>query len=413
VATSFATIFISAGIGVWSLGIFAPFMEDDLGWDRSSIFMPMTIRFIIAALATPIIARFLDRRHGATIILASGAILHSIATALCSTVTSEWEFMLYFGVIGGIATTGQAIVVASAIIPKWFVKGRGQALATANMSGGLGAFVLPLLLTSFIIGIGWRETWIILAVANLLITIPLSPLMNRQPEDYGLLPDGIKSEDGNGTTSTSEWANEKSYTLNQVVRTKTFWILVAGVMLATFPILGLPVNLVTMFRDGGASPATAAAAFTVYGVFSALARFAWSYLAQRTTPRVALMVLSIYGAPVILLYILFLGNIPSMFILSGLAGFAMGGVLVLNPLIWPAYFGRAHIGAISGISFPLTSVSAAVGPTIMSIIFDRTDSYLPGLILLATAWSLTSFVLYFAGPSSKLRIPQPVVHPQT
>ena len=108
---------------MWALSVFVGPMTNELTqWDRSDIFGAVTVRVLISAAGVPLVGRFMDKRSGAMVLsmIASGvggAVLIGI-----SRVQNPWEFMLLYGVIGGIAWVGQTNIIAAALVPKWFVK---------------------------------------------------------------------------------------------------------------------------------------------------------------------------------------------------------------------------------------------------------------------------------------------------
>ena len=54
----------------------------------------------------------------------------------------------------------------------------------------------------------------------------------------------------------------------------------------------------------------------------------------------------------------------------------MGGMSsVVSGVTWPRFFGRKHLGAVSGFNMALTVFSSAIGPTIFSISLHRTGTY--------------------------------------
>ena len=400
VGTAFVTFFMAAAIAPWSVGIFVTPMQADLGWSRSAFFLPLTVRSLIAVAGTPLIGRYLDRRRGAIFLLAFHGLLVALSTVLIMGVQKEWQFLMLFGVLGGVATIGQPMIITAAIVPKWFIRQRARALTIATTGGGAAAFVLPLVLTGLIEAFGWRTAWVVLGAAVLVVTVPLAFLFHRQPEDLGMEPDGAPRQPA-GPERRSGPAPEYSYTIREALCTKSFWLLVLGLALAGPSLAGLPTNMVPMFVDKGYSIQVAAGAFTAYGLASTSARTGWGYIASRTHPRVALMILSLYAVGVILVLPAALGNIVSLFAVAAMTGFGMGGVFVLNPMIWPSYFGRAHLGAINGIALPLTGVTSAIGPVMMSLIFDRTGSYQPGLWLLTVLWTLCAVAIYSAKPQPR------------
>ena len=83
---------------------------------------------------------------------------------------------------------------------------------------------------------------------------------------------------------------------------------------------------------------------------------------------------------------------------SALAGFGIGGFIGTQTLVWPAYFGRTHLGAIVGVSRPFATVVNASGPLLMAQSFDRTGSYSFGLWCMGVSWLLCAAAMFFARP---------------
>ncbi len=54
---------------------------------------------------------------------------------------------------------------------------------------------------------------------------------------------------------------------------------------------------------------------------------------------------------------------------------AGGGVGLLMAITWPRYYGRSHLGAISGLAMAIQVAGSAVGPYLFSLSLDLTGSY--------------------------------------
>ena len=73
------------------------------------------------------------------------------------------------------------------------------------------------------------------------------------------------------------------------------------------------------------------------------------------------------------------GNVALLY--AAFAGFGIGGLIGTNSLVWPAYFGRSHLGAIVGVSRPFETAVMASGPLLMAQSFDRTADTLLALAM--------------------------------
>ena len=199
-------------------------------------------------------------------------------------------------------------------------------------------------------------------------------LVWRQPEDVGLHPDGIRAE---GSPHSPSAPPERHYTASEAIRTKTMWILLVAIAAASLSPNGIPSTLVPMYIDKGFSTQVAALGFSIYGLFSMLARFFWGYLADRYHIRIVLIAISLFTAMSMPLMLILHGN--GALIYAALVGFGIGGFVGTQQLVWPSYFGRNHLGAIAGMSMPVTFGVMAIGPLLMAQSFDRTEGYGFGL----------------------------------
>ena len=193
VVVGFLMGFIAGG-AFWAASVIAIPMREDLEWSLSSIYLGLTVRMLVGAAGMFLFGRFGDLKHGARIIgVVSGAIA-ALSLAAIALMNSHWVFILFYGVIGGMTTSGTGFLVMSAVVPRWFLQRRGRAVAMATMGTGAAAFVLPPFIAFVLEFIGWRGTWVVLGSLTFLFACLPALLVWRQPEDVGLFPDGIQTE---------------------------------------------------------------------------------------------------------------------------------------------------------------------------------------------------------------------------
>ncbi|MFN0070428.1 MAG: MFS transporter [Chloroflexota bacterium] len=378
----------------WAIGVFVLPMEEELGWPRSFIYGALTLRGLLAAFIAPAVGGYLDMRHGARIISLAGGLICSVSLALTAFVTTEWQFILLFGVFGGIATVGGGLLIIQAIVPKWFLRKRGTVMAYATMGSAIAAFSVPPLVNFWIEGFGWRGAWLAMGAMTLLLGGLPALLLRRQPEDVGLLPDGDAPhlhEDG-----SPRRVEDVSWTSRDATRSWTMWVLVFGISIGSLSIGGLPSNLVPLFVEKGFPREVAVLGFSAYGLFSIAARFFWGPVANRFHVRSVLIVIACYCALIMPVGIIVTGNVT--FIFSALVGFGIGGYVAFHQLVWAAYFGRANLGAIGGIARPFSAIVNAAGPFTFALLYDQTRSYDVGLLVAMVSWVLCAGALLIARP---------------
>jgi len=384
------------GIGLtWAASIFSVPMRHELGWSRSEIFFAVSMRGWIGIVASPVVGRYLDQKNGVRIMTLIGGLMNGTSLLLISQVHEQWQFLLLFGVFGGIAQNTQG-GISLAIVPKWFIARRASAVLISTLGGGLAALSLPLFLAPLIDSVGWREGWVVIGVLALLFSALPAVLLRRQPEDIGLLPDG-------GAAATpavrAAQAAEVSYTREEAMRMPVFWVLMVGVAIGSLACNGVPTQVTNMFTDRGFTLEVASAALVAYGIASVGARFFWARIIDRYHLRTVLMIISLYGAVAMSSFILIpdsLGRVGLLY--GGFVGFFVGAYVPLHGLVWAVYFGRAHVGAISGAARPLGIILISSGPFLLASSRDVFGSYAPGLLITSAALLICAGCLYFARP---------------
>jgi sugar phosphate permease len=334
----------------------------------------------------------------------AGGLMNTASLLLISQVEEQWQFLLLFGIVGGIAQTAQG-GISFAIIPKWFIARRASAVLISTLGGGLAALTLPLFLAPLDDEIGWRGGWIVIGVLALTLSAIPTLLVRRQPEDLGLLPDGYDET----RTASGRPAREAAFTRQEAMSTSAFWLLMFGVAFGSLACNAVPTQVTNMFTERGFSLRTASTALVAYGFASIAARFVWARVVDRYHLRTVLMILVLYGAVVLPVFLIIpdgIGNVGLGY--GALVGFFVGAYIPLHSLVWAVYFGRAHVGAISGAARPLGIVFLAGGPFVLAGTRDLFGTYSVGLLLMSGCLLVSFAFLYLARP---LRSPEPEAVP--
>ena len=296
-----------------------------------------------------------------------------------------------------------------AIVPKWFVRMRGRAVAFASTGTAMGPLFFPFLVHGIISLVGWRDAWMVLGIGSMAIMVPLALMVRSRPEDIGLLPDGAREPDpatqrqarAQGERARAARA-ERSMTRRQAMRTYAFWLLILAFFLAMLGMGGFHANWIPYFEDIGFSPAVGAWAATAYGVCSISVRLVWGLLADRFTVRYLLVIQALMTAVSIMLF-LNITNFTTLVIAGASHGIALGGFFIMRPLIIANYFGRQHLGAINGILRPFVTLSGAMSPLLIAGMFDIFGTYREAFLLATLTWVLAAGVVFLAAPPRRRR----------
>jgi sugar phosphate permease len=219
---------VAMAMGGLSFGLFIKPMGDDLGIGRAVFGWAQTARQVTSAVSSPHMGQLIDR-FGVRVLLPVAFCVSALAMLGLSAMTESWQLVVLFGAMGVAGLAGGSSLLTSVPIAKWFVRGRGRAMAIATLGNPLGGVIFVPLTQILIDGAGWRAAWLILALGGAGIMIPLALIfLRRHPEDMGLLPDGAAPVRSGPRRAASAVAHdpEVSWTRHEVVRTATFWRLV-------------------------------------------------------------------------------------------------------------------------------------------------------------------------------------------
>ena len=311
-------------------------------------------------------------------------------------VGAAWQLVAIFTVIGLFGGAGAAGLFHVTPVPKWFVKLRPRAMSIVSIGLPVGAVVFVPLTQVLIDGFGWKTAWFLLAGVGAAVVLPLAMLVRRQPEDLGLLPDGIQQGSALTTNKVTR-VDEETWTVKEAVRTTTFWQLVLVFLLVMLAIGSVGLHRIPHFSDQGISAQLVSIATGIDDAAATVGTLVAGALMQRFAVRyVGAVGLACLGGA--LLLTIFSRNAPMMFVSMSVWGFFAGAMLLLQNFVWADYFGRAQAGAVRGYSMPITLIFSSAGPPAAGYVNDISGSYNPiwwlGIFLLLCG----SLVLLFTNP---------------
>lgn len=396
-AITFCMGFFGLGLS-FAAGLLVSPMQDDLGWSRAAVLGAVTVRGLMGIVLAPLVGHYADTKLGAYLLPTLGGLVSSAGLVLVSGTTAEWQFLLLFGVLGGLAGVTQGFVVSAAILPRWFIHLRGMTGAIATMGGASSAIGMPILVPFLVETYGWRGAWLGLGTLAFLFTALPALLLRRQPEDVGLLPDGVQALEVDRPAEAPR-TRARSLSIQEATRTSGFWILVAGMSLGMLSQNALPTNMPLLLADRGFAPEAAALGLTGYGIASVGVKLILGTLATRFPIRNVLIVVALYAAmaaPVV-----FFSN-PTLawhgFSYALLIGSSIGGFVAIQSTVWAEYYGRSHLGAITGIGRPFGIVASWGGVFLMALSADLLGSYDASLIVSSLTWLLCAAALVAVRP---------------
>jgi MFS family permease len=166
------------GVGMWSVIVALPAVQAEFGVARSAASLPYTMTMICFGFGGIVMGRLSDRL-GIMVPIVGGAISLGLGYAAASQATSLWQFILAQGLLVGVASSATfAPIIADTSL--WFTRHRGMAVAIIASGSYVAGTVWPPVVQHFIQTVGWRHTYLGIAVFCVASMLPLSLALRRR-----------------------------------------------------------------------------------------------------------------------------------------------------------------------------------------------------------------------------------------
>ena len=379
-----------------SIGVFTLPMVDDLGWKVWQYTLGPSIAIGTGAFSSIVVGSILDQR-GPKPLIFTGASMSAVCLVLLGIQSSLMFYLFLYLIAGFVGWNLFSPFVVNSAINKWFVRKRGWALALGSSGISLGSLVTPLILTGVVDNFGWRTGYFSLCALVLILVIPVSFFMRRTPEDYGLLPDGVDDCDDHVSSDIPE-SEFRPFNRSEAIKTSSFWLLAFGFAFIAAGLACVLIHAIPFSQESGFARTVGAIGISVNGLANLSSKPVWGFAMQRFHPR--LLVMAAYTISSIGVSLMLVSGPISLIpmLLAGffLYGFGFGGTIPLSESLWARYFGRAHIGSIRGITQPLRILGTAVAPVLVGLLFDISDTYRLGFVLVIGALLLGAILVFFS-----------------
>ena len=374
VAGSGSSMFVRNSAATLTIAVFVYPMSESLGWSRTVIVGASSLAGILAIFISPL-SGWIIQKYGTKITLLISVLLLGLSIALLSQTFSPIMFYLLFG-ISRIIFSSPIQIGATTVVTKWFSENRGKATGLLGMLHSLGMGFFPLF-AQIIMNISggnpdsWRSSWLWIGVSVWIISVPLILFtLFNSPSDLGIKTNISKREE-----EVSELGRSyKSVSLKFALKSTTFWMLAIVGFLTYFIHTGVNIHQAAYLIDKGISPIYAATTLTIMAIGTGFGSIICGWASDKFQAKKTYFFITLWLA---LSSFLFLGisNIFSAFVVAFIFGIALGGLLVIPPVVLADIFGKENIGAIRGYSEPFVSAGQAFGGITAALIYDFSGSY--------------------------------------
>jgi predicted MFS family arabinose efflux permease len=333
----------------------------DFEWTRTEYFGVRVPQLVIMALASPMLG-VLIVRSGARRALMAAAVLIGTAFVLLSQMQSLWHLYALL-MVGAVALVGLGDISVGQLVTQWVKRRRGLAMGLVYSGSNLAGWLLVPIWVGIARATSWRSAFLVMGIGAFVVILPAIALLIRDRTMDESLEDVAGSPHG----------HDSDLNLAKAVRTRTFWILAAGLFAFFFYFVGVLDHLVLFLTDSGMPSEEATYYFsTALGlglVSKILLGAASDYIPEKTS---ILLDHSLLAVSSLLLLMLPAGSLIWLFVAA--YGFATAARDVVYPLVINRCFGERYMAEIYG-ALMLGLPGGAIGALYAAQIYDRFGSY--------------------------------------
>jgi len=372
VALTFAMNLVARGVPE-TFAVFLLPVQKGLGVSRSDITRTYSVYMLAYGFSGPFAGQLIDR-FGARVAYGFGLARLGLGYFLAGFATELWHYLVTVGLLGGLGAASLGMIVASALLSRWFTSRIGSIMSLPYAAIGAGMLVLPPLTQVLLEAYDWRVTHMILG-AGVLLALPLVMLL-----PLGRMTAG--SQEWRTLRTAAAAGTTRPWTIGGALRTSAFWGLFAAYFFTAVAAYSVMPHSVAYLIERGFKPLVAASAFGFAGMLSAFGIIGVGWLSDRFGRRqtATLSYLStIIGIVALSLVTLF----PSLLLVYafvfffGLMQGARGPIIVAMV----AQLFRGGVGAVYGTLSVAQGFGAGLGSWGSGRLYELTGGYIASFML--------------------------------
>jgi MFS family permease len=340
-------------------------MQTEFGWGKPTLMGAFTLGLAVHGLSTYAVGAAIDHGHG-RLVLSGGALLAGVGVGAWSLVTQPWMLYAVWALLGA----SMALTLyepAFSIVTKRYPARFRSGITRLTLVGGFASTLCYPAGAALIAGLGWRGALAVMGGVLALFVAPLHAWALRGPAVGAPSPHHDPADDA---------------TLHQALREPTFWLLTLAFTVYQFISAAFWAHVIPAFAAKGFSETQALAVLVWFGPAQVAGRFVHALAGGGVAlKRMGIVVLA--AVPAAMVLFAFGNTVPVLIVFALVFGVANGLVTIVRGGLVPEYFGRSHIGRISGAMSAVGLLSRAAAPVLTAWLLLGVPGYREAMLLLA------------------------------
>jgi len=341
-------------------------MQRAFGWSKPELMGALTLGLAVWGAATYAAGAAIDAGRGRAL-MTGGAALAGAGFVLWSQIHSLPALYAAWALLGA-AMAMTLYEPAFNILTKRFPERYREGITSLTLVGGFASTLSFPAAAWLIAHYDWRIALAVIGGVLLLLIAPLHAWALR-----GTPARAVRA-------AAHDPANDS--TLHEALRERSFWLLTVTFTLYSFAAAAMWAHMMPAFAAKGRSEAQALAVVVWFGPAQVAGRFAYLGFGRWISARrLGLIVLA--GLPISLAIFALADQTAALLVFALLFGVANGLVTIVRGSLVPEYFGREHVGRISGAMTGISLLARASAPLATAWLLLALPGYRELLLVLA------------------------------
>lgn len=394
-AGGFVMAFYAWGVGFYGHGFYMVVLGRSTGWPASLLSSVVAGFWLVNVAASLAMGRAADRFGARPVAvygaLAMGAGCFALAAFEAGFFEARWQLFAIFALMGSAYPGLAAMAVSAALVP-WFKRRLGLALGIALTGASAGGAVMPPLMAWLSARYGFYAAMTGIGAALILSVLPVALFLVRAPK-------GAEAARELGPTAAT--AGRSKPAPARFLGDFRFWTVAAACSLSLGAQVGFLMHQIPLLQ-GPLGLSGAAFAVSIASLSAAAGRFVLGALSARFP--LPVLAAGCYLIQAFGLLLLLAGEPPALlFAASAVAGFVIGCIVMLPPLLLVDGFGAEGYGTAYGLTAAGMFVMAGLATATTGWLFDATGAYTWPLLGLTGLHALAGLLVLWHGRRQRSR----------
>ncbi|MFK4806241.1 MFS transporter [Microbacterium sp. ZW CA_36] len=347
------TQIVAWGVLYYAVLVAAPAIADDTGWGDEAVFLAITAGLLTSAACAIPVGHRLDRHPRRVMVTAT--VVGTLALLVAAASPTIWVFTAAW-IVCGAAQSGVLYQAAFTVITHRYRAARRGPLTVVTLAGGLASTIFAPLTGWLVLQVGWRMSFIVLAVILAAVALPTYALTVESRWEH--VEEGPA---GNGAA-------------RRVLRSMRFWMVAGSFALMSFSLYAVTLSAVPANVEKGMDLQTAAWVLGLIGAGQVLGRLLYLAIPHTAPAWMAATSVGVLGAGALVAYGMVEGPV-AILTTALIAGAIRGALTLVQASAVADRWGPASYGRINGVlAAPVTALTA-LAPAAAALLATALGSY--------------------------------------